>query len=255
MITSDSKNITVAGDSYFHMAKLSDILIGAGHAVTAVDTFKDIVNEIKKYSTAIHLLILDFQIPDVNGLSVLRWIHENGYKGRFPLIGVSGAYESTQNLKSMREFGVAGFISKNFPPEQILFRVNTLLFSDKIANGVPRRRVPTSIPVDFTFGNITNTVVIINIGEGGAFIHTTVKFPEAAMLDIKFSLPGTGKIMNVKGTVRWFSLETIPQHRIFCGCGIIFTSLLEGDKRALKNFIDNEIAKVDMLNNMGGNIF
>ncbi len=58
-------------------------------------------------------------------------------------------------MKRLKDLGATGLVTKAFTPEQIIFRVNQLLFPDKWKYGKSRKRVPVSVPVDFTVDNIT----------------------------------------------------------------------------------------------------
>lgn len=244
MITKDSRNILVADDSLFFRTRLSDILIEAGHKVKFAKDGNEAINEIKANSSGMDLLILDLQMPGVDGFAVLKWINENGYKGKFPVLAITGAYEPTSVMENLKSLGASGFMSKVFPPEQIIFRVNRLLFTDKATSGVARERVPVSIPVDFTFGGVTNTGVLINISEGGAFLHTKAELLKGSMLELRFCLPGSNKIINTRGIVRWFPYEIVSKI-IFCGYGINFTSISHEDQELLNDFISGELGKID----------
>ncbi|MBI5902715.1 MAG: response regulator, partial [Deltaproteobacteria bacterium] len=150
MITEDSKNILIADDSVFFRTKLSDILIEAGHLVRFAKDGREVINEIKIDSNGIDLLILDLQMPDIDGFGVLKWMKENGYEGKFPVLAITGVYELSQVTENLKGLGAAGLMTKGFTPEQIIFRVNRALFPDKIQQGAPRERVPVSVPVDFS---------------------------------------------------------------------------------------------------------
>lgn len=245
MITKDSKNILVADDSLFFRAKLSDILMEAGHKVRLACDGKGVIDAIKA-NIKVDLVILDLQMPDIDGFGVLKWLDENNYKGKIPVLAITGAYEACRITDELKRRGVSGFMSKEFPPEQVVFRINRLLFADKIAGEADRKRVAVSIPVDFFSGKTPYTGVIINIGEGGVFMHTNIKLTEGTELDLRFSLPGTGKVLNLKGTVRWFPTELGPRN-LFCGCGIMFSSLPDADRDALHKFIETETSKLEQI--------
>jgi hypothetical protein len=139
-------------------------------------------------------------------------------------------------------------MSKDLPPEQVVFRVNRLLFTDKAATGAPRERLPVSIPVDFTFGDNTVTGTILTISEGGVFLFTDVELLKEAMLHLKFSLPGIEKVLDIEGIVKW-SPEEVEGKFILCGYGIMFASISQDDQKIIKEFVSNEIVKLKRLLN------
>lgn len=244
MITRDSKNILVADDSLFFRTKLSDILMEAGHRVTFANDGKGVISRLEANPASIDLLILDLQMPEVDGFGVLRWINDNGLRGRFQVLTVTGVYEKDDVRDTLKSLGVGGFMSKNFPPEKVVFWVNSLLFAEKIV-GVRNERIAVSIPVDFTLGNVTKTGVMINLSEGGAFIHTSAMLSEGMLLDLKFSLPGSERVLCVKGTVRWFP-DSGPGS-MFSGCGIMFTALSPEFHEMLRAFINTELKRLERI--------
>src|SRR3989338_2655372 len=163
MITHDPKNILVADDSVFFRTKLSDILVEAGHRVRFAKDGKEVIEEIRSGPGGVDLIILDLQMPEVDGFGVLKWINEAGLKGRFNVLAVTGAYETTAVIDELKGLGANGFMSKGLTPEQIIFRVNRLLYTDKAEKGGKRERIPASIPADFTLGEETYTGMILNI--------------------------------------------------------------------------------------------
>src|SRR3972149_3951223 len=90
MITKDSKRILVADDSIFFRTKLSDILVEAGHKVKFAKDGRELIKEISIDAGGVDLLMLDLQMPDIDGFGVLNWLSENGLKGRFPVLVITG---------------------------------------------------------------------------------------------------------------------------------------------------------------------
>lgn len=244
MITKNSKNIMVADDSLFFRTKLSDILVEAGHRVRFAKDGREVITELKIDPGGTDLLMLDLQMPEIDGFGVLRWINENGLRGRFPILAITGIYEPGHVLGELKELGAAGLMTKGYSPEQIVFRVNTVLFPEKAAKGVgPRERVPVSVPVDFTLGGTKRTGFLLNISETGTFLHTKVFILTGAVLELKFSLPGIDRVFDIRGAVRW-STNEVPSKTLFGGYGIMFLSATDEDRDLLKSFVESEKKKI-----------
>lgn len=246
MITRDSKNILIADDSLFFRTKLSDILVEAGHKVRFARDGREVINEVKIDASGIDLLILDLQMPEVDGFGVLQWMEENGYRNRFPVLAITGVYEVGQVLERIKSLGAAGLMTKGFTPEQIIFRINRILFPEKAATGTsPRDRVPVSLPVDFVHGDVTRTGFLLNISETGTFLHTKVDMLTGSMLYLKFSIPGTSRVTEVKGMIKWSTSE-VASKTLFGGYGVMFTSISPEDQRALKEFVEAEVRRIGL---------
>lgn len=126
MATVGSKNILLADDSSFFRIKLSEILEEAGHKVRSAEDGKKAIEEINAIGGGIDLLILDLQMPELDGFGVLEWIKKSGHGGKFPILAMTGEFEATQILQKLRALGASGFMSKDMSPDQIVTRVNKL---------------------------------------------------------------------------------------------------------------------------------
>ena len=245
MITKDSKSILVADDSIFFRTKLSDILVEAGHKLRFARNGREVIDEIKIDSAGLDLILLDLQMPDTDGFGVLKWIDENGYRGKFPVLVITGAYEPVEVMDRLRNCGASGLMSKGYTPEQIVFRVNRVLFPDKAASGKPRERVPVSIAVDYSVGEEHQTGYLLNVSETGAFLHTKYELPPGAVIRLKFALPGTDRLIDVKGLAKWGTSE-VAKKTLFGGYGIMFTSVSDADLEVLRGFISSESRKIGL---------
>lgn len=123
-----SKQILIADDDNFFRVRLGDVLAEAGHEIRFAASGNEVIEEIKKNPAGIDLLTLDLQMPDIDGFGVLEWINANGYRGRFPVLVVSGVSEPSHVLEKLKTLGAAGLMTKSFTPEDTLARINKLLF-------------------------------------------------------------------------------------------------------------------------------
>ena len=171
MITKDSKRILVADDDEFYRVKLGYILTKAGHEAKCVKDGRGVFEELKNDGDGFDLLILDLQMPEVDGFEVLEWMRDNNLTGRFPVLAVTGTYDSIHMFKRLKTLGTAGLITKALNPEQMIHKVNRLLFPDM--KSWRTARVPISIPIDCTVGSYSFTGRLLNINAGGLFLHTT----------------------------------------------------------------------------------
>jgi uncharacterized protein (TIGR02266 family) len=239
MITKDPKNILVADDSVFFRTKLSAILIEVGHKVTFASDGREVIKKLQEDPNGIDLVILDLQMPHIDGFGVLEWMKNNGCNDRFPTLAVSGVYEPGEVMDRLRSLGVKGLMTKGFTPEQVIHRINQMLFPQKVEDRV-EPRAPISAPVDFTLGDETYTGFLLNISSTGLFLHTRIDLLPGSALKLKFSLPGSTRIYNAKGTVRW-STPPNTDKTLFGGAGIMFTSISDGDRQQLKHYVEKEI--------------
>ncbi len=242
MLVKEAKNILVAGDSVLFKTKLSDILSEIGHKIWIGKNGWEVLRKIKETSGKLDLLILDMQNVNINGYKILEWLN-GGLVVKPPILTITGAYDIFHNLEYLKQLGVNGVLKKESSPEQIIFRVNRLLFSGKISDR-EEPRVPISIPLDFSVGGKSHTSFLLNISASGLFLYTKEALLPGTLLQIKFVLPGAKEVMELKGIVRWSTNLDINES-YFNGVGVFFTYISDKDKKTIRRFVHEELHKVD----------
>lgn len=246
MITKDAKTIVVADDSEFFRVKLSDVLTEAGHKVRIVKDGTEVIKEIRINPNGIDMILLDLQMPNIDGFGVLEWINNNGFKGKFHILAITGVYETTRVIDRLKELGAEGLMTKAFTPEEIVFRVNKTLFPQKAARrGDPR--VPVSLPVDFNVGETSSTGYLLNISSSGLFLHTKKTLFPGTNLQMRFALPGQNRLLSIKGIVKWCT-QMSGEKSLFGGAGIQFLHLFSEDQKLITEFVQAELKKLGLEN-------
>ncbi len=242
MVEKSSKRVFLADDSLFFRMRLSEILTEGGHEVIAARNGKELIDNIVNERGVIDLLVLDLHMPDMDGFEVLKWIEDNGYKDKFPVLVVTGVYDPLEVMGKLRDMGVARLISKAYTPEHINFMVNNVLYRGLAAAGQKRCRVPVSIPVDFRVGERSFSGFILNISDNGVFLHTKEDLLIGSLVHLSFSLPESEKVMNISGLVRW-STEGKEGSSLFSGSGIMFTEIETDDQDLIIDFVKVQAEK------------
>ena len=75
------------------------------------------------------LILLDIQMPDINGFQVLKQLKENKQNKDIPVIFVTSG-GTVANVAKAAAFGVCDFIVKPYKPEALLEKVESLLAKD-----------------------------------------------------------------------------------------------------------------------------
>jgi uncharacterized protein (TIGR02266 family) len=246
MLSKDAKNILVVDDSIFFRVKLDDMLTEAGHRVAVTSDGREAIEAIKAEVDIIDLLVLDLDMPDIDGFGVIDWIDANGLKGKFPVIIMTSIYEYSKVLERLRGTAVTGFISKDLTPQEMVFQFNRHLFCWKVAEGArSMERVPVSTPVQFILGERVLKACLLNIGETGLFLTTGVVLSTGDIVELHFTLPGIDKEFDLEGRVIWSTSE-VTDRTTFPGGGIKFTNLMSEDKELLKTFIADELKRLGL---------
>lgn len=95
------------------------------------------------------ILLLDLDMPEVNGFEVLTWVRHNERFKHLPVIILTASEDPTSKLKAL-ELGATDFLSKPVDPSELALRVRNTLsakaYIDQLANfdaltGLPNRKL------------------------------------------------------------------------------------------------------------------
>lgn len=236
------KRILIGLDTVFFKVLLSDLLNEAGHAVSFAQDDAKIIEIVKAYGDKIDLLIVDMLDPNVNGYELIQWLNDNGYRERLPVMAIIGNAEPAPIIQRLKSLGVAALISRSLTHEDIIMRINNLLYSKSAAEGVPSMRLPVSIPVEFAFDGGKHDGTILNLSDGGAYIYSPVTMPKDAQVGVRFSLPHSEKPIHARGVIKWSPSQHKTGGR---GHGVKFTWLSDADAESLKTFVERERARIE----------
>ena len=99
-------------------------------------------------------------------------------------------------------------------------------------------RAPLQVKVDFQVNDMTCTGVTRNISAGGLFVATDELPRVGARINLRFSLPGTGRELAVQTEVRWVrEKKSPPDENAPAGMGLQFLNPSAEDVAALDQFL------------------
>lgn len=121
MTADETLQILVVEDDEDTAEVVTTLLKDAGYHAFAVDEGRTALDEI----TTIHpdLVLLDINLPDMNGLEVLRAVRVHSF---LPMIVLSGYGKERDRVQAL-EAGADDYMSKPFSPEELVARVRALL--------------------------------------------------------------------------------------------------------------------------------
>ncbi|MDD5773898.1 MAG: response regulator [bacterium] len=96
----------------------------AGYSVECVETGKDGVNKAK--SNQYQLILLDYNLPDINGAEVYNILKNDVDFKKIPIIFVS-AIEKNRLIKIVQDTGADGYISLPFKSKEVVEKVKEVL--------------------------------------------------------------------------------------------------------------------------------
>ncbi len=228
--------ILVAEDSKFYAGLLREMLSAAGYEVHLAADGLECVRMAKEDIADLSLVVLDVIMPGLDGFGVLRALKADPATAKIPVLAVTANYREPDALE-LRRLGATGLLNKHLPLEEILFRINRILYPDKEAIRV-NPRVVENLLVRYQIDESLFTGYSFNISTGGVFIRTVYPPPENTRLELSFNLPRGGKPIRTAGTVVWRS-EYRPDAPMAYppGIGVKFTAIDQQDRRAITDHI------------------
>ena len=124
IINKIKRNILIVEDELINQEILKEILYKKYNILTANDGL-DAIDKIKTFDKPISLILLDINMPNMNGLDFLKKIKKDDKYKNIPVIVLT--CDGNSELKSL-ELGAIDFIKKPYDmPEVILARVNRIV--------------------------------------------------------------------------------------------------------------------------------
>ena len=101
----------------------------------------------------VDVLLLDVQMPGLDGLSATRELMARGVTGRVVILTT---FDTDGYVMGAIEAGAAGFLLKNTPPQDLIAAIRTVHDGDSVISPGPTRRLLTAVrtgQVSSTLGN------------------------------------------------------------------------------------------------------
>ncbi len=117
------KRILVVEDHPSIRKILADLLRSYCHASNA-DSGRDALEQIEH--KAPDVILLDLNLPDMDGLEVARLVRRNEKTSGIPILAMSGSCSTMDKIKCL-EMGCNDFIHKPFSVPTLLVRLSTLI--------------------------------------------------------------------------------------------------------------------------------
>ena len=121
----DEVKILIADDEPLNLMLYSEMLKSEDYSIyTAKDGLIAIEQAVDEFPD---LIILDWNMPGINGLAALKELKNNPKTNEIPIIMITGIMTSPDNLKSALEAGAIDFLRKPFDKIELLARVKSVL--------------------------------------------------------------------------------------------------------------------------------
>jgi len=120
-VSASGLNILIVEDDDDTAEVVCTVLNSAGFRAVAVDNGTAALDEISQQLP--HLLLLDINLPDMNGMEILKSVRSHSF---LPMIVLSGYGRDRDRVMAL-EAGADDYMAKPFSPEELVARVKALL--------------------------------------------------------------------------------------------------------------------------------
>jgi len=118
---SETQNILIVEDDHDAAQIMASVMRDAGFTTEAVMNGNAAIDRVPIDQP--DLVLLDLDLPDINGLQVLKSVRETSF---LPMIVISGLSDQRQKIAAL-EAGADDFLAKPFSSDELLARVRALL--------------------------------------------------------------------------------------------------------------------------------
>jgi CheY-like chemotaxis protein len=199
LTTTATKTVLVADDTAFVRDRFRTAIEAAGHTACVAGTGPELLAMVRGTAAPFDLIVLDLQLPQAEGLALLRAVHalEPG-----PIVVFSGTIAAAADVRELGALGVAGYINEYTAAQNILPALAPHLFPDHYQRRTSPR-VSLGIPIAYRCGNTIATATMVNISSGGLAIRTTHVLDRGTPIKARFHLPGTSHDIEASAVIEW----------------------------------------------------
>lgn len=221
------KTVLIADDTAFVRDRFRSALEGAGHRAVTVRTGQELLATLRAPQQRIDLVVLDLRLPQGRGLDLIRSLRRTAPDSP-PIVVFSGTIANADEVRDLASFGVAGYVNEYTGVGHIMPALAPHLFPDHY-NRRSSPRVVMGVPITYRVGNAISTSLTLNVSHGGVAIRTTNPLDVAAVVRLKFRMPGGKKEVDAEARVAW------SDRRV--GMGLQFTSIEPAAQAAIDEYI------------------
>jgi len=116
--------ILISEDNMTNIKLIRDVLLYYNYEVIEAYDGKSTLNKIRELKNELDLILMDLQLPEMDGLEVIRIVKSDDSTKDIPIFVIS-AYAMDSDIKKALKAGGNNFISKPINLEDFIDKINT----------------------------------------------------------------------------------------------------------------------------------
>lgn len=185
------------------------------------------------------IVMLDIEMPQMDGITVLRHIKGDDHTSNIPVIMVT-IVSDKKSYEECKRLGCSGYLTK---PVKVTDLNSILSESISYEGGKKRKFLRTSLEkkVVITHSGGTKEHYATNLSEGGIYIRE--KNPLSVGTEVEITLPLKGETIKLQGNVIYVKGLSREVLNVVPGMAIGFKGITSKDSIMLKEYIKEELIK------------
>lgn len=218
--------------------RMTAFLAQAGHRTYPAGDVREATETLN--GVPIGLALADLEGPFKEVLGAIEVLCASG-RPRCPILGVGSVQAGAAMIDALRTLGLVGLVAPNVSPQELIFRVNALLYSDRDATARGSPRVPVDLPgaLDGPHGRLEGRV--LNLSETGLFLAVEHAVAPNETVTVTFALHAGAEPIAATCRVAWTNRRQ-GQLRYFQGMGLRFLGVSPRARHEIKAYLDLALA-------------
>ncbi len=234
------RTILLIGFEPVEAARVALTLAEAGHRAHPAGSAHEAAAVLERVSIDLTLVDLAGAFAEVlGGIEAVR----RGRPGT-PLLAVGSVQTGAAMTDALRSLGLEGLIPRGASPQEMVFRVNRVLYAERLAASRVSPRVPVNIPACFDGIDGPAQGRVLNLSETGLFLAAEQCLPVNRSVTVRFGLEAGADPITATCRVVWTNAGGEGQ-RYFRGMGLQFLEMRPVSRAALQAFLARALAGLD----------
>ncbi|OGH96235.1 MAG: hypothetical protein A2287_09720 [Candidatus Melainabacteria bacterium RIFOXYA12_FULL_32_12] len=115
--------ILITEDNTANMKLIRDVLVFYGYEIIEAYDGNTALEKIKEYKDKIDLILMDLQLPDIDGLEIIKIVKSDDSTKNLPIFVIS-AYVQEIDIKKALKAGCNNYITKPISLEDFMGKIN-----------------------------------------------------------------------------------------------------------------------------------
>lgn len=194
------KRILFVDDTAYFKKLLSTMFEKAGYEVEGVENGKKCYELVSKNPGRYDLLMVDVLLPDMLGIEVIEKLRSETRTRDLPIAALTGVIRDAEELKKLRRIGASMYIHRSMPPEEILFKVNSMLQYPTDERRAAQR-IAVNGTVEYFHEGAKFYGYLFTMSLTGVFIRTIYPLPLRSHIRMRIPLLGEEKPLECDGVI------------------------------------------------------